>query len=53
MLEFTEENYYYCMYCGEYAAELVQEDERDWVIQKTYECLNCGERDYDTVDIED
>ena len=50
MENFTKENYYFCSCCGQYAMELVAEDDRDWVVHKTYECLNCGEQDFETVD---
>lgn len=49
-MEFTEENYYFCQFCGKYSAKLILEDERDWVTHKTYECVICGRESCETVD---
>lgn len=46
---FTEENYYWCMYCGNYSMELVSIDERDYSEHRIYECVLCCEKDDETV----
>lgn len=46
---FTEENYYWCIHCENYSMELVSIDERDYSEHRIYECVLCGEKDYETV----
>lgn len=49
---FNENNYYWCPFCENYSMDLIAEDDRDWVVHKTYECVLCGEKDFETVDLD-